>query len=254
MPRQVLSFFALSFAWTWAFQIPVALGILRPALVVPMLALGAVGPSLAAMVIAWSRGELRGLFRRRGRTRGQWYLTAVCVPPLLLALAAAAALSFGAAPPARWFVAPMVGAIALPAIGEELGWRGYAYPRLADRYGGLRAAVGVAVLWALWHLPTAFFGGADLLEFIPFAIAVVGAGVWLAWLYERAGRSVYIAIIAHAAINARFIALPAGPEAKTAWVILNVALGIACGLSLAGHKREHPPRAQGKEPSFAKAQ
>lgn len=252
MPRHLLSFFALSFAWTWAFQIPVALGILQPALAVPMLALGAVGPSLAAIVVAWSRGELGGLFRPGGRARLQWYLVAVFVPPLLLALAAAAALSFGAAPPASWVIAPMIGAMVITAIGEEIGWRGYAYPQLADRYGELRAAVGVAVLWALWHLPTAFLGTADLLGFVPFAIAVVGAGVWLAWLYERAGRSVYIAIIAHAAINARFIALPTGPEAKTVWVVLNVALGIACGVSLA--KREHRLGTPATNPGLRKAE
>lgn len=238
MPRHLLSFFALSFAWTWAFQIPVALEVLPPALVVPMLALGAVGPSLAAIVVARSRGELGGLFRSSGRARRRGYVVAVVVPPLLLGLAAAAALSLGAAPPDRWLVAPMIGMMVVPAVGEEIGWRGYAYPQLADRYGALRAAVGVAVFWALWHLPTAFFPGAELVDFVPYAIAVVGGGVWLAWLYERSGRSVYVAIVAHAAINARFIALPSGPEAKAVWVVLNVALGIACGVSLAHHKRE----------------
>ncbi len=238
MPGYLLSFFALSFAWTWAFQIPVVLGILQPALAVPMFAVGAVGPSLAAIVVARSRGELRGLFRPGGRVRRRWYVVAVSVPPLLLALAAAVALSFGAAPPASWLIAPVLAIMVLPAVGEEIGWRGYAYPQLADRYGELKAAVVVGVLWALWHLPTAFLGGADLLDFVPFAIALVGAGVWLAWLYERAGRSVYVAIIGHAAINARFIVLPAWPQAKAAWILLNVALGIACGVSLAHQKRK----------------
>lgn len=237
MPRHVLSFFALSFAWTWAFQFPVVLGIVQPALALPMFALGAVGPSLAAVVVARSRGELGRLFRSSGRVRLHWYLVAVSVPLLLLALAAAAALSLGAAPPAIWLIVPTIGIIVVPAVGEEIGWRGYAYPQLADHYGELRAAVVVGVLWALWHLPTAFLDGADLLGFVPYAIAVAGGGVWFAWLYERAGRSVYVAILAHAAINARLIALPDGPEAKAAWVVLNVALGIACGVSLANHKR-----------------
>ena len=41
---------------------------------------------------------------------------------------------------------------------EEIGWRGFALPRLQKRHNALIATLIVGILWALWHLPLVFFG------------------------------------------------------------------------------------------------
>jgi hypothetical protein len=46
-------------------------------------------------------------------------------------------------------------------IFAPAGWRGYALPRLAERFGLGGASVVLGVLWATWHLPLFFFPGAD---------------------------------------------------------------------------------------------
>jgi membrane protease YdiL (CAAX protease family) len=43
--------------------------------------------------------------------------------------------------------------IPLAALGEELGWRGFALPRLQSRIGPLSASLVIGVIWAAWHLP-----------------------------------------------------------------------------------------------------
>jgi membrane protease YdiL (CAAX protease family) len=99
----------------------------------------------------------------------------------------------------------------LPAIlvstpfqaGEEIGWRGYALPRLAARFGLARASLVLGVLWAFWHLPQFYIADADSYHqsFGVWAAQVVAMSVAFAWLYARTGGSLLLVMLLHAAIN-----------------------------------------------------
>jgi len=90
------------------------------------------------------------------------------------------------------------------ALGEEVGWRGYALPALQARYSALIASLILGVLWALWHLPV-FFNPDTLysnLPFLQFLAYIVPFAVLTTWVFNSTGGSVLMAMFFHAVLNA----------------------------------------------------
>jgi membrane protease YdiL (CAAX protease family) len=91
------------------------------------------------------------------------------------------------------------------ALGEELGWRGFLVPKLAERLSFTRTALVSGIIWSSWHVPLIIFadynGGTPTLYSIAcFAVMVVGISFPLAWLRLRSG-SVWPAALLHASHN-----------------------------------------------------
>src|SRR5580658_6160345 len=91
------------------------------------------------------------------------------------------------------------------ALGEEIGWRGFLSPRLAERYGFTRAALITGAVWATWHFPILFFADFDAASpvwfTLPcFVIDLLGLSVIMLWLRLRSG-SVWTGALVHASIN-----------------------------------------------------
>lgn len=91
-------------------------------------------------------------------------------------------------------------------LGEEIGWRGYLVPELADRVGLRRAGLWSGVIWGVWHLPGILggsYGGAGTpkaYQVACFLVMVVSTAMILAWLRMRSG-SVWPVVIFHANHN-----------------------------------------------------
>jgi membrane protease YdiL (CAAX protease family) len=93
----------------------------------------------------------------------------------------------------------------LSATGEELGWRGFLVPALAQRFSFTRVAVISGAIWAAWHVPLILFadynaGTPGWYSVLCFAVMVVALGFPFAWLRLRSG-SVWPAAILHASHN-----------------------------------------------------
>ena len=93
----------------------------------------------------------------------------------------------------------------LSATGEELGWRGFLVPALAQRVSFTRVAVISGAIWAAWHVPLIIFadynaGTPAWYSVLCFAVMVVALGFPFAWLRLRSG-SVWPAAILHASHN-----------------------------------------------------
>ena len=91
------------------------------------------------------------------------------------------------------------------ALGEEIGWRGFLVPKLAEGTTFTRTALISGIIWATWHMPLIIFadynGGTPTLYSIAcFAVMVVGISFPLAWLRLRSG-SLWPAALLHASHN-----------------------------------------------------
>lgn len=93
----------------------------------------------------------------------------------------------------------------IPALGEELGWRGFLFPELETRFGGPAALVGTGVIWGLWHAPLILLGYnyplhpvLGLLAFCLVCILLTGV---FGWVRQRSG-SVWPAAYGHGLFNA----------------------------------------------------
>jgi len=103
-----------------------------------------------------------------------------------------------------WHMIPLAIAISTPVqAGEEIGWRGYALPGLAERFGLARASLLLGLIWALWHLPLFFVRWADIYgqSFPLFALQVVALSVAFAWLWAKTNQSLLLPMLLHAAVN-----------------------------------------------------
>ena len=95
---------------------------------------------------------------------------------------------------------------AVSATGEEIGWRGFLVPALAQRLNFTGVALVSGVIWALWHYPLILFGtynsaAPKWVALLCFTIMILATGAMAAWLRLKSG-SVWPAALRHACHNA----------------------------------------------------
>jgi len=207
-------FFALAYAITWTCFIAVAIAVPYRTVAGQLLVLlGAYSPAFAALFVTWRWGgpaEVSRLLSGIGRWRvgaGWFVLAATYTVALRLTAAVLHRVAFGAWPrfeTAGLALVPFAIAVSWPfQLGEELGWRGFALPRMADRLGFPLASLALGVAWACWHLPQFYIAGADTYHqsFVAYFTGVVAMSVLFAWAYERTRGSLPIVTLMHAAYN-----------------------------------------------------
>src|ERR671913_2499626 len=212
----IITFFVLTYAITWAIESPLVFitdsVTATQGLVLVLLASNV--PSAVAIVltaIVLGRGALRTLLARLliWRVSPFWYLVVFLGPVVLVggvvllnALMGGPALSLGMTlVGATIFFAFSV--VPGSALGEEIGWRGYVLPRLQSRMSALSAALLIAPIWALWHLPLWLNGapGRTPLIYAGFVLSAFALSVILTWVYNSTGGSLLLVVLLHATSN-----------------------------------------------------
>lgn len=238
--RPLATFFALTYGISWLLWAPLWL----PAFGVEGLpifpfhhALGALGPIAAAFLVSAVETGRAGpvdLLRRMGLARGRlvWVAVALLAPFALLALAVIGtsvfvgeSVSLAGFGNSREF--PQFSALGFLAYnivsfgyGEEVGWRGFALPRLQTRHSALVASLLLTLGWALWHLPLFFYRPGYMnmgtAEVAGWFFSLLTGAVLLTWLYNESRGSILVVALFHAAVDVAFTSGISSPSVVNA--------------------------------------
>ncbi len=179
----------------------------------PISALMACVPMIAALVlvarqsgVAAAGGLFKSAFNFRAIPSTWWILIAVTIMPAAFTITGGVIWLHGAAlPDLNSFPASAVTlALALfffGAVAEEIGWQGYAYPRLNKSHSALTAALVIGVIWALWHVIPFALLGRSATWIIWHGLTMVLMRVIIVWLVVNAGHSILIAVLFHTMSN-----------------------------------------------------
>ena len=210
--RSPLGFFLLVFALSVPFWIAGAATEwwLLPGL--PVSSLMLVCPAVAAVTLTYGAhgtGGASSLLKRafdyaRIGTKA-WYA------PILLLMPGVTVLTYGlmrlAGSPLPHPEFPLLAlpamllAFFIAALGEELGWSGYATDPMQDRWGAFRAGLLLGLIWAAWHIVPLAQAHRSVGYVAWWSLFTVAARVLVVWIYNSTGKSVFAAALFHATIN-----------------------------------------------------
>ena len=235
---------------------------------------GAFAPSLMAVTligVSEGRRGLREVARRMliWRVGVGWYMLVLAVPAAIVLAAIQVGWVFGTAapdfanPPIRMLLAVSETAVPLwvlllpiflqqlvfgSAMGEEMGWRGYALPRLQARHSALRASLLLGTIWGLWHVPRLWvqYEGPAGLPFVWFVLGsvlgTVATAIMFTWVWNSTRGSLLLVLLFHAAYSVSGLFLPPAPTTAALSIAWMVAVGAiaAGGPELLSGRRSSP--------------
>ncbi|QBD82531.1 CPBP family intramembrane metalloprotease [Ktedonosporobacter rubrisoli] len=218
-------YFLLAYGGSWLIWLPSVfakggLGLLPFSLPWPLTIYSGVylGPALAGIAmtaVCKGRPGLHSLLRRciHWQVGWQWYLFALIGIPFIKFLGSLVlpgvlptfqVTSLGSA--LLSYLALLIPAILLSGLPEEIGWRGFALPRLQQRYGALLGSLILGILWGSWHLPMFFTSwepaGTSLFTLCTFILGVTAASLLITWVFNRTQANLLIVMLIHGAQDA----------------------------------------------------
>jgi len=204
----IVAYFVLVFGIEWFLMF------LLSSLVPPMITLliGSWLPNgvgLLVIGVASGRTGLHELFNRvvLWRIGIKWYAVAMFVPITMAFLAIGLnALLGNDLPdfaPASQLSTIFLVCVFTGALGEELGWRGTALPRLQARWNPLISSLILGILWGFYHLPSFLLSGLPLQNapLIPFMLGALGITILVTWTFNHTSGSLIPVFLYHFAFN-----------------------------------------------------
>ncbi len=244
------SFFILAYILSWSAWLIPALGY-GGTLSLVGLSAGVFGPAVAAAIITWYSGRSVREWARSiiyWKVPPQWYLIVLGLPVLLIGVSIFGLSVFGleidlSILPSRlpMYLPTLVLTALLQGGNEEPGWRGFALPRLEERYPPVAATLMLGIVWAFWHLPILLANpaesqhGMSLETLMPVILVtvvnIISLAFVYAWVYNSTG-SVLLCILMHASFNTANALLIPLPDAALQGDIYQIVLLMTTGINL----------------------
>ena len=198
--RPVGVFFLVAFAIPWLPSFLVAGAKFFRGEVIELLDIMMIGlamyaaPILSGILIAFLVDGKRGIGDMFSLMKiwrvGKWYLTLLIFPVLILVVS----LLLSATVSSDFSPVFLIGSIMMGITAgflEEPGWMGFAFPKMRERHGLIRASVYLGLIHGLWHFPLWFLtqysdlGNFWFPYFIAFVIVLVALRVIMVWAYSH---------------------------------------------------------------------
>ena len=255
-PAELFAYFTLAFGISWS---GVMLAASRGDLYLLLAAMiaGPAGTALALTAMFEGTRGLGALARRlvRWRVGLRWYAAVLVAPALLLlVLSALSSVSAGYLPSIA--TAPAPSAVMRDAlivgfgagIFEEIGWTGFATPRLLRRFSWFGAGVVLGVPWALWHALPDYLGrpvpaALWIVHMLEWVVALAAFRIFMTWIYTHT-RSLLVGILLHAGFTGgqRLMWPSVPPEGELVWYgVFAGALWLVVAAVVVFARRAHFP-------------
>ncbi|MBI9049428.1 MAG: CPBP family intramembrane metalloprotease [Anaerolineaceae bacterium] len=213
----LFSFFVLTFFLSWLAGFPAVIFHDWPGIIAFMMSFA---PALAAVIILSISEKKSGVLAlieslRIWRVRWYWYVIILAGPAFTMLVTVLVFWGMGKLSVDESFplfhlsgshilVLVVVFLYQLVVVwGEELGWRGFALPRLQQRFHPIIAAVLLGLIWGIWHLPYFFMTDSvhANMSLTFFILSTVGYSIIYAWIYNGSKGSLLMMSLFHAANN-----------------------------------------------------
>ncbi|MEO9006640.1 MAG: CPBP family intramembrane glutamic endopeptidase [Candidatus Dormibacter sp.] len=269
--RSVAIFYVLAFSLSWLIeilQVAAARGLIHLQLPGAIGFLSPLAPMLAAGLMSVREGGMRGLRHLLGRllrwrVAPAWYVAVLARFPVLGLVAVSLAYAVSGRTPdfsanyirsvfpqfpqnlSPWLlVLPFLLYSILTTIPEEVGWRGFALPRMQERWGAVYASLAVGALWGLWHLPDFFYPQAvqSGISFPLFLAGTLSTSILFTWVFNGTAGSLLMVSVLHSSFNATDVFLPLLPQVTGTtlqlWLWVAVITLVAVTLAMARRLRD----------------
>lgn len=248
--KQLVTFFTLAYLISWVIWLPLygpSLGIKGLPVVPFHHAIGGFGPLLAAIAttgIYNGRGQIYSLLRSCIIIKPVAYFLIALFSPFVLAIVAALISYFADGSPinlhglTRSAEFPGYGLfsfftynLVFFGFGEEVGWRGFALPRLQKSLNPIWASLLLTLFWAAWHWPLFFYRpgyvNMGIAGISGWFFSLLTGSILLTWLYNSSKGSLLICAIFHATVDIAFTADMQGKNIVNYMGFLITVWGIA---------------------------
>lgn len=227
--KQLITYFGLAYLISWVIWFPLyghIFGLTNLPIIPFNHAIGGLGPLIASFLttlIFYKKEGLRKLLIKCFQVKPFLYFLIALLSPFILVIAASLASFAVDMTPINLSVLlrvkefPQFSLLTFFAyniiffgFGEEIGWRGFALPKLQIKLNALTASLLLTIFWALWHWPLFFYRPGyttmNIAGISGWVFSLLTGSILLTWLYNSSSGSILICAIFHSTIDIAFTA------------------------------------------------